>query len=84
MELLPSYFTSNNIPCLNITQLQNRITQITLDQMYNYTAHIKGPNNCFMKSCYKFWNSLPIRIKMLPYTEKNNALKEFNKFLLSN
>ena len=84
MELLPSYFTSNNMPCLNITQLQNRITRITLDQMYNYTAHIKGPNNCFMKSCYKSWNSLPIRIKMLPYTEKNNALKEFNKFLLSN
>ena len=60
---MDNFIEYNNMPCLNITQLQNRITRITLEQMHNYTAHIKRSNNIFMKSCYNFWNSSPNKMK---------------------
>ena len=83
MEILPHYFTSNIMPCLNVSQLQNKITRIALEQMYNYKICIKKSNTYFKKNCYKLWNSLPLSIKMLPYSNKSTAIKEFNKFLLN-
>ena len=83
MGLLPSYFASNNMPSLNVSQLQNRITRITLEQMYDYKIDCNTLDNSFKKNCYKLWNSLPIAVKMLPYSNKNNAFKEFNKVLIS-
>ena len=81
MEILPNYFSSNIMPHLNTNQLQNRITRISLEQMYDYRLDVKSPKICFKKVCCELWNSLPLNIKMLPYSNKINAMKEFNRFL---
>ena len=81
MEILPNYFTSSIMPCLNISQLHNRITRITLEQMYNYKLDLKCPKKSFKRICFENWNCLPLDIKMLPYSNRHNAMKEFNRYL---
>ena len=82
LEILPSYFTNNNMPAVNTTQLQNRITRISLQQMYNYESINKSTHSFFSKNCYQLWNSLPLEVKSLPYSDRNCALRKFNAALL--
>ena len=80
MEVLPSYFSNNIMPIINTNQLQNKITRISLQHMYNYES--TTTESFFRKNCYLLWNSLPLDIKSLPYLDKNCSLKKFNKFSL--
>ena len=81
LELIPSKFAKEVMPSLNIVQLDNKITRVSLSQMYNYKK-LKGTyDTSFQMSCTKVWNALPLDIKSLPYINRNSALKIFNKFL---
>ena len=84
LEMLPSYFVDNNMPAMNASQLQNRITRISLEQMYNYKEIIKSTDTYFKASCYKIWNSLPFEVKTLPYSNKSTALRNLNKLIKNN
>ena len=83
LEVLPSYFTCNNMPIINTNQLQNRITRISLQQMYNYESKTSSTYSYFKRNCYKLWNSLPLEVKCLPYSDKNSALRKFNAALFN-
>ena len=81
LELIPSKFAKEVMPSLNIVQLDNKITRVSLSQMYNYKK-LKGTyDTSFQMSCTKVWNAFPLDIKSLPYINRNSALKIFNKFL---
>ena len=79
MEILPSYFMQTNMPVINSYQLQNRITRISLQHMYNYET--TTAESCFRRSCRQIWNSLPFEAKSLPYLEKNCAYRKFSTFI---
>ena len=49
--------------------------------MYNYKKLTGDHDTSFKMSCIKIWNALPLDIKALPYTNRNNALKIFKKFV---
>ena len=76
--LLPSYFCENIMPEFNIVQLQNKVTRITLDQMYNYKNTLSSMNTKLKASCVKTWNVLSLDTKSLPYSSKNKV--SFKKF----
>ena len=81
LNILPSYFMKHTMPSLNISQLDNRITRITLEKMYDYKQQAGGFETEFQNMCKSLWNSLPFDLKMLPYTNKDNAYNVFNKSL---
>ena len=66
--LLPTYFSTNVMPNFNVNQLQNKISKVSLDQMYNYRNEIQLSNSQIKINCINHWNSLPFDIKSLPYT----------------
>ena len=77
-QLLPAYFSNNVMPEFNSVQLQNRITRVSLDQMYNYQNTLISTNTNFKASCVKSWNSLSFDIKSLPYTSMREvSIKKF-------
>ena len=78
---LPNGFANEVMPNLNVNQLGNKITRISLNQMYNYKKLTGNHDTSFKMSCIKIWNALPLDIKALPYTNRNNALKIFKKFV---
>ena len=45
--------------------------------MYNYKRNSGEFETSFIVNCIKVWNALPLNIKALPYTNRNNALKIF-------
>ena len=71
---LPPNFSQNIMPNFYINQLENKISRISLDQMYNYKYAPKITNIPFKESCIKWWNSLPFKIKSLPYTSSRHTL----------
>ena len=81
MGIIPLCFTENTMPSMNVSQLENRITRVSLEKMYDYKTEIKGSDTNFKNSCIRVWNLLPFEIKMLPYSHKGNAMNMFNKAL---
>ena len=80
---LPPDFSQNIMPDFYINQLENKISHISLDQMYDYKYTLKTTNTQLKNCCIKFWNSLPFNIKSLPYTSSRHTLyenlKKFNQ-----
>ena len=81
MGFLPPYFTENTMPIMNDIQLENRITRVSLENMYDYKVEKRASETHFKENCIKFWNLLPFEMKMLPYTNKSSAINMFNKGL---
>ena len=78
--MLPINFSNSLMPALNITQLQNRVTRISLDQMYNYKNTLSSMDTSFKTSCVKIWNNQTIDLKTIPYSSNKNTL--FNSLKL--
>ena len=73
-EALPKNFSTNIMPELNVTQLENKISRISLKDMYNY-KNCQNPNSTqFKTSCIKNWNSLSFDLKVLPYSSGKEYL----------
>ena len=67
------------MPHFNIDQLQNKISRISLDKMYDYK---KSPNlleTNLKSNCVNKWNALPLELKILPYSNSKNALYKILK-----
>ena len=47
------------MPEFYAVQLQNRVTRISLDQMYNYKNTPLSTDTPFKANCVKTWNNLP-------------------------
>ena len=58
--LLPCIFAKSVMPEFYAVQLQNRVTRISLDQMYNYKNTPLSTDTPFKANCVKTWNNLPI------------------------
>ena len=79
-EALPHSFSVNIMPELNINQLENKISRISLNNMYNYKNCKNLDSTRFKRSCIDNWNSLSFELKVLPYSSGkeclHNALKK--------
>ena len=79
-EALPYSFSVNIMPELNINQLENKISRISLNNMYNYKNCKNLDSTRFKRSCIDNWNSLSFELKVLPYSSGkeclHNALKK--------
>ena len=64
--LLPSYFSENIMPDLNISQLQNRITRTSLYHMYDYKNLLEDITS-FKTNCANIWNFQSLEFKSTPY-----------------
>ena len=71
---LPKNFSENIMPELNINQLENKITRISLNDMYNYKKCQNQDRTHFKSSCIKDWNKLTMDIKVLPYSSGKECL----------
>ena len=79
-DKLPHHFSINIMPKLNVCQLGNKISRVSLNQMYNYEIKTTPLTTDFQSSCINYWNSLPMAIKSLPYTSsKDDMYKHLKK-----
>ena len=78
---LPHQFSINIMPRLNVSQLGNKIPHMLLIDMYNYEIKTSASTTDFQSNCIKYWNSLPMTIKSLPYTSTNDDLYKHLKKL---
>ena len=83
-EALPKNFTMNIMPELNVMQLENKISRISLKHMYNYKNCQNLCTTQFKTSCIKNWNSLSFDLKVLPYSFGKNYLHRALKNLTRN
>ena len=60
-------FCNNIMPQINFTQLGNRISRISLNQMYDYNKSKNEYTTNFKANCIYLWNSMPFDVKVLPY-----------------
>ena len=77
--VLPHYFSQYVMPDFNIDQLQNKISRISLDEMYNYKTPPKLLETNLKASCIKNWNNLPLELKTLPYSSSKHELYKILK-----
>ena len=80
-DKLPHEFSINVMPKLNIHQLDNKISRVSLSHMYNYQNKMMPSTTDFQSSCIKYWNCLPMTIKSLPYTSAKENLHRHLKQL---
>ena len=73
-EALPKNFSANVMPELNINQLDNKVTHISLNDMYNYKKRQNLSKTQFKTNCIKNWNKLPMDLKVLPYLSGKECL----------
>ena len=71
---LPQYFSTTVMPDFNAIQLDNKITRISLEHMYDYKSSTRSSDTHLKLSCIKFWNSLPFNVKSLPYTSSKDSI----------
>ena len=62
------------MPKLYVNQLENKVTRISLKDMYNYKNYENLNNTHFKTNCSKIWNSLSFELKLLPYTSGKDCL----------
>ena len=67
-QILPENISENIMPKLNIHQLENKISRISLNDMYNYTNCQVKNSTPFKKNCIQIWNALSFEFKTLPYS----------------
>ena len=80
-QMLPNSFSENIMPKLYVSQLENKITRISLNDMYNY-ANCEDTNNTpFKTSCIQNWNSLSFSFKTLPYSSGKECLHKTLKMV---
>ena len=65
--MLPINFSLNIMPDFNVSQLENKISRISLEHMYDYKKGTNLLSTQFKKNCIDIWNSLQFDIKALPY-----------------
>ena len=65
--ILPNNFSLNIMPEFNVSQLENKISRISLDNMYDYKKCNNLLSTQLKKNCIHIWNSLQFDIKALPY-----------------
>ena len=83
IETLPLTFATNIMPQFNHCQLQNKITRISLNTMYDY-KQIFG-NSTLKISCTNIWNRQPLEYKSIPYcADKVMAQKHIRAILKNN
>ena len=80
-EALPKNFSENIMPELNINQLENKITHISLNDMYNYKKCQDIDKTHFKTSCIKNWNKLTMDLKVLPYSSGKESMHKVLKSL---
>ena len=80
-DKLPHQFSINIMPNFNVSQLGNKISRVSLNQMYNYETKTAASTTDFQHNCIKYWNSLPLTIKSLPYTSSKENLYKHLKIL---
>ena len=80
-DKLPRQFSISIMPKFNVSQLGNKISRVSLDQMYNYQTQTITSTTGFQSSCIEHWNSLPMTIKSLPYTSSKEDLHKHLKIL---
>ena len=72
------------MPELNINQLENKITRISLNDMSNYKKCQNIHKTHFKTSCIKNWNKLTMDLKVLPYSSGkeylHRALKKLKNY----
>ena len=74
-QCLPQNLSENIMPKLNINQLQNKISRISLKDMYNYSkCHNIKENTHFKSNCIQNWNTLSFEIKTLPYKSGKESM----------
>ena len=77
-RLLPTYVSDFLMPTFHDNQLQNRITRISLEQMYNYSNTLISTNTSFKSECVKLWNEQSFDFKAQPYlSNKDTFYKSF-------
>ena len=79
--LLPNYVSSNIMPEFNICQLDNKISRISLEHMYDYKNNNKIFNTHLKNNCSHIWNSLKFDIKKLPYVSGKESIHKALKTL---
>ena len=79
--MLPYQFSINIMPKFNVSQLGNKISRVSLNQMYNYETKTAASTTDFQSNCIKYLNSLPMSIKSLPYTSSKEDLYKHIKIL---
>ena len=77
--LLPCKFAKSVMPEFYAVQLQNRVTRISLNQMYNYKNTTLSTDTPFKANCVKTWNNLPFDYKTLPYSSNKEGLFKAKK-----
>ena len=73
-QTLPNYFSENIMPKLNVNQLENKISHISLNDMYDYTNSQDTNSTPFKTNCIQNWNSLPFELETLSYSTGKECL----------
>ena len=81
--LLPNCISENLMPELYVNQLENKVTRISLKDMYNYKNYENLDTTHFKANCSKIWNSLSFELKLLPYTSGKDCLHRALKKLVT-
>ena len=80
-NILPSNFCNNTMPQNNFTKLGNRISHISLNQMYDYATTKNEHISHFKANCIHLWNSMPFDIKVLPYLSGKDSMHKAIKLI---
>lgn len=73
-QTLPNNFSENIMPKLYVNQLENKITRISLKDMYNYTNCQDMNSTPFKTNCIQNWNSFSFQFKTMPYSSGKECL----------
>ena len=69
------------MPHFDMDQLQNKISRISLDKMYDYKKSPILLESNLKANCVSKWNDLPLELKVLPYSNsKDVVFKILKKF----
>ena len=72
--MLPHHISNTIMPDFNIDQLQNKISRISLDKMYDYKKPESLMETNLKVNCVNKWNELPFELKVLPYSNSKDTL----------
>ena len=82
-QFLPNTFSENVMPKLKVNQLENKISRISLNNMYDYTNCQDNNSTPFKTNCIQNWNSLSFELKTLPYCTGKSYLHRTLKSCVS-
>ena len=71
--ILPNYFSNNIMPEFNLSQLYNKITRTSLNQMYDYKTDNNVNCTNFKTNCIKIWNRQSLEFKSTPYVSNKTT-----------